>query len=125
MRNLVTRFIPDERYEAFMFRSGFALYFAVVILGSIPGARAEAGEVASGLVLHFVTYSVIAFLLATGASGSASAKALKAFFIVAAMGALDEYIQSFLPYRTAAVSDWGVDVAAALATVLWFRLRSG
>ena len=40
---------------------------------------------------------------------------------IMAMGALDELVQSFLPYRHGAVSDWAVDSAAAAVTasVLW------
>jgi VanZ family protein len=37
------------------------------------------------------------------------------------MGATDEYVQSFWSYRTAALSDWMVDVVsgAVISTVLW------
>lgn len=124
MRSLVTRFIPDELYEQCMFRAGLALYLAVIVFGSIPGARAEIGEVASGIVLHFVTYSCIAFLLASGVIGSASRKAFKAFFLVAAMGALDEAIQSFLPYRSGTLLDWYVDMSAAAFTAMLFWIAS-
>jgi VanZ family protein len=124
MRALLTRFIPDEQYESFMFRSGLLLYLAVVVLGSIPGAREEIGHVASGLVLHFTTYACIAFLLAAGAAGNATAKAVKAFFLVAAMGALDECVQATLPYRDGAVEDWIIDVSAALTVALLFRMAS-
>jgi len=122
MRILLARITSDKHLETLMFRAGLALYLAVIILGSIPGARNEVGEVASGLVLHFVTYSCIAFLLACGAAGDATAKAVKAFCIVAAMGALDECIQSLLPYRHGTVTDWMIDVSAALFTALLFRL---
>ena len=33
---------------------------------------------------------------------------------IAAMGAGDEYVQSFFPYRGASVRDWAVDVSAAI-----------
>ena len=125
MRSLLTRFIADEHVDTFLFRSGIALYLAVIILGSIPGARDEIGEVASGLVLHFATYSCIAFLLACGAAGNATAKAVKAFCIVAVMGAVDEAVQSLLPYRDGAITDWMIDISAALLTTLVFRMTSG
>ncbi len=124
MRALLTRFIPDEHYESFMFRSGLLLYLAVIVLGSVPGAREEVSHVASGLVLHFTTYACIAFLLASGAAGNATVKAVKAFFLVAAMGALDECIQSLLPYRDGAIEDWIIDISAALTAVLLFRIAS-
>jgi VanZ family protein len=125
MRALVTRFIPAELYERTMFAGGLALYLAVIVLGSIPGARAEIDDFASGILLHFATYSCLTFLLATGASGSAADKALKALFIVTTMGALDELIQSFLPYRNGALADWGIDVAAAAVTasLFWAHAR--
>ena len=124
MRKFITRFIPDLYYETFMFRSGILLYIAIIIFGSIPGARDDMGEVASGFVLHFAAYAVITWLLASGARGDATRKALKAFAIVVAMGAFDEFVQSFFPYRTAAVTDWLVDVSAALCTALLFRLSA-
>jgi VanZ family protein len=40
------------------------------------------------------------------------------------MGALDECVQSFFPYRTAAVTDWMVDFAAGgLVSILLWKLR--
>jgi VanZ family protein len=50
---------------------------------------------------------------------------VKAVLTIAAMGALDEYIQSFFPYRHGSVGDW-VDVSAAMVTAcslywLWQR----
>lgn len=124
MRALLTRFISDKQFETLMFRGGLALYLAVIILGSIPGARDEVGELASGLVLHFATYGCIALLLACGAAGNATTKAVKAFTIVAAMGALDEIIQSLLPYRDGAITDWMIDITAALFATLMFRIAS-
>lgn len=128
-----------EKYRNLRLYSAFLLYFLVLALGSIPGARQSVGEVASGLIflvlgsipgvqqdvgeissgfiLHASTYSMITFLLFTGYAGRLSHKAIQAFITVAAMGALDEYIQSFLSYRTGAVSDWMVDVTAGFLTV--------
>jgi len=124
MRALLTRFISDKQYETLMFRSGLALYLAVIILGAIPGARDEVGQFASGLVLHFTTYASIALLLACGAAGNVTTKAIKAFYIVAAMGALDEIIQSLLPYRDGAITDWMIDITAALFATMMFRIAS-
>lgn len=121
MRPLLELLIFDPRSRKLQFRAAFVLYIAVVFFGSIPGARAEIGDYAPGLVLHAVTYSIIALLLFSGANGGASIKALKSFLIVAIMGAFDEYVQSFFPYRTASVNDWLVDIGAAfiMSALLW------
>lgn len=124
MRTLVTRFIPDELYERTMFGCGLAMYLAVIVFGAIPGARAGIDELASGVVLHLLAYSCIAWLLACGAHGSVARKAIVSFLLVTAMGALDEAIQSFLPYRRGALGDWGIDVTAALLTATLFWLAS-
>ena len=43
------------------------------------------------------------------------------FVIIALMGAFDEYVQSFFPYRSATVTDWCVDMSAGLfaSAFLW------
>lgn len=41
-------------------------------------------------------------------------RALGAVIVATAMGAGDEFVQSFLPYRGASVLDWGIDIAASL-----------
>jgi VanZ family protein len=116
MRPLLALLIHDARYRKLEFRAAFVLYLAVLVFGSIPGARAGLGEFASGLVLHALTYCVIALLLFSGTNGSAWRKAFKSFMIVAAMGACDEWVQSFFAYRTASVGDWLVDISAAFIT---------
>lgn len=124
MRSLVTRFIPDEHYERTMFSCGWLIYLSVIVFGSIPGARAEFNDVASGVVLHLIVYSFIAFLLACGARGSAVRKAAVSFALVAGMGAFDEAVQSLLPYRHGAVADWGIDVIAAFLAASLYWLAS-
>ncbi len=103
------------------------LYAAIVIMGSVPGARADIGTVASGLVLHSLAYATLAFLLFTGTTGTPRARAVKAVLGVMLMGAGDELVQSFLPYRHGALSDWLVDVNAAVITsvLLWAFLPEG
>lgn len=106
-----------KKYRKVRFHGAFLLYFLILVFGSIPGARQDVGEIASGLALHATAYSIITFLLFTGYAGRPSRKAIQAFLIVAAMGALDEYVQSFFPYRTAAISDWMVDITAGFLTI--------
>ncbi|GGY64456.1 hypothetical protein GCM10007387_53550 [Pseudoduganella albidiflava] len=98
-----------------------ALFALIVIIGSIPGARADAAEVASGVVLHSCAYAVLTFLIFTGSTGTPPQRASKAVLTIAAMGFIDEAVQSFLPYRHGAFGDWMVDCSAAVITssLLW------
>jgi hypothetical protein len=90
------------------------MYLLIVTTGNIPGARADIGHLAPGPVLHSTAYAVLAALWFCGSCGSAGARACKAVCAVAVMGAADEYIQSFFPYRGADVRDWAVDIGAAI-----------
>jgi VanZ family protein len=90
------------------------MYLAIITTGNIPGARADIGQYAPGPVLHSIAYAVLAGLWFIGSRGSAVARAAKAVLAVAVMGALDEAIQSYFPYRGADVRDWMVDCAAAI-----------
>lgn len=89
------------------------LYVGILVFGNLPGWRAQAGQVASGGVLHSLAYGGLTLLMCAGWSGSALSKASKAVLTVVLMGALDEYVQSFIPYRGSSVRDWLVDSASA------------
>ncbi|MGJ7914738.1 VanZ family protein [Massilia sp. LXY-6] len=100
------------------------MYLAIVVTGNIPGARADIGQYAPGVVLHSTAYAVLACLCFLGSSGGPAARAVKAVLAVALMGAGDEFIQSFFPYRGADVRDWAVDCGSAIlmSLVLWLVL---
>ena len=111
----------DPKLRKFRLGLAIVLYLAILVLGSIPGERKAIGQFASGLVLHSLAYAGLATLWFTGSTGDGAQRALKAVFAVAVMGAGDEFVQSFFPYRGAAVADWLVDCVAAVvaATILW------
>lgn len=112
--------LSDPKYRLTLRAVALALFAAVLIAGSIPGARAEVGEYASGLVLHGLTYAFLASLWFFASTGNAAVRALKAVLAVALMGACDEFVQSFLSYRSGDIRDWLVDVSAAsiISTIL-------
>ena len=116
----------DSKYQRLRYSAAFIAYAAIVAMGAVPGARAEIGNYASGIVLHSLAYGAITVLLFTGSGGTAPARAFKSVLTVAAMGAVDELLQSFLPYRRGAVSDWVVDCNAAVlvSALLWAFLPS-
>jgi hypothetical protein len=113
--------VLDPKVRKVRLGIAIVLYLAIVIIGSIPGERHAIGAYASGPVLHSVAYSGLAALWFTGSIGDGAQRALKAVAAIAVMGACDETVQSFFPYRGAAVSDWLVDCIAAVvtATILW------
>ena len=121
MPSLIPSLLLDPVWRKTRLRAALTLYAVILLMGSVPGARAEIGNVASGLVLHSLAYGGLALLLFTGSVGSPRARAVKAVLCIMAMGAIDELIQSQLPYRHGAVSDWLVDVNAAviMSGLLW------
>ena len=111
----LTQLCFADHHARLRFRTALFLYALVILIGDIPGARADVGQYASGVVLHSFGYGVLTLILFSGIAGSMGRRALLAVLMVMAMGALDEFIQSFLPYRRGAVSDWLVDITAATA----------
>jgi VanZ family protein len=124
MHAFLTLLVLDPKLRTLRRACAILLYVAIVVTGSIPGARAQIGHYAPGVVLHSLAYAALAFLWFTGSTGNPGNRALKAVLAVAAMGACDELVQSFFPYRGAAVSDWLVDCSAAVITsaLLWALL---
>jgi len=121
-RSTLAVMLLDPRFQSFCYRSALVIYLLILVLGSIPGARHEIGEYAPGGVLHALAYSGLTVLLFIGKGTHLNKRAIGAVLMVAAMGAGDEFVQSFLPYRGAAVFDWLVDIAASLttATAMYF-----
>jgi VanZ family protein len=124
MPALFALLVLDPKLRKLRLGCALLMYAAILVMGSIPGARAEIGRYATGVVLHSIAYAILTFLLFTGSTGSARSRALKAVLGVALMGAGDELLQSLFPYRGAAVGDWLVDCTAAVITaaLLWALL---
>lgn len=114
----------DPRLNKLRHGAALVLFLAILIGGSIPGARAGIGHFAPGVVLHASAYSVLALLWFTASRGNAASRSAAALLAVAVMGAIDELVQSMFPYRGADVRDWMVDCAAAALTcaLLWLVL---
>lgn len=97
---------------------GSLFYLAILVFGSIPGWRATLGNYAPGFALHSTAYGFLAVIFYFGIFASPWGRLGFALTTVAAMGAGDEFVQSFFPFRNASVQDWAVDVAAGLVTCL-------
>lgn len=115
MQNFLHTLFLDDRLRTARFGTGIVVFVAIVLVGAIPGARANIGDYATGIVLHSLGYGTISMLLFTGMNGSLRYRFVRTLLSVAVMGAIDELIQSFLPYRRGALSDWIVDCTASLA----------
>lgn len=129
MMSLLRQLFVEPAFAAMRIRCVAILYLAILVLGSVPGARADIGQVASGGVLHSVAYGGLCLLIFGGIVSTRKRRAMLAVLAIAAMGALDETVQSFFPYRGAAIGDWLVDCAAAIVTaailyIFWPRLTS-
>jgi hypothetical protein len=126
MLSSLSLLVLDQRFRRPRFVAAILLFLLIVAIGSIPGARADIDQFAPGIVLHGVAYSFISLLLFTGCNGERGQRAAKAIVGAMLMGAMDESVQSMLPYRTAALTDWLIDVTAALLTtgLLWTLLPS-
>jgi hypothetical protein len=98
--------------------SAALIYLGIIVAGNIPGARADIGQYAPGVVLHSCAYAGLTVLCFLGSTGSPAARAVKAVLAIALMGAGDEFIQSFFPYRGADVRDWAVDCGSAILVSL-------
>ena len=118
MNAMLSQLLLHPRLRAACLGCAALMYLMIVVAGNVPGARADIGQYASGIVLHGGAYAVLACLCFLGSSGSMAARAVKAVLAVAVMGAGDEFIQSFFPYRGADVHDWAVDCIAAVLAVL-------
>ena len=115
------RLLLSPKFQKLCYFGAMALSLSIIVIGSLPGARSDIGQYASGWLLHAAAYAVLAVLVYIGSSGNESWRAIKTVLTIAAMGAADEYVQSFFPYRTGAVSDWLIDTTAGLAVsaTLW------
>jgi VanZ family protein len=120
MTTYFSTLLHSPRMRRLCLTGAVLMYLTILTAGNIPGARADIGAYAPGAVLHSIAYAVLAALWFCGSRGGAAARACKAVLAVAAMGAGDEFVQSFFPYRGADVRDWAVDVGAAIvaSTVL-------
>ena len=116
MSAVLSLLLFEPRLRAARLRLALLLYAGVLVAGSVPGARAEVGAIAPGVVLHGLTYAFLTLLWFLGSTGSGPVRAAKAVLAIALMGAGDELVQSFLPYRNGALADWMIDVAAACLT---------
>ena len=121
-RTRSARLLPPEGSP--FFRPGMAriclpmaaLFFAVLVtVGNLPGLAAEMSDAFGDKRLHLAAYAFLTTLIYFSVNRRPG---LTALLTVAALGALDEAIQSLFPYRQADLLDLLADISAAGATVI-------
>jgi hypothetical protein len=100
-------------HRPLLLASGYLGYVGILVFGNLPGWRSGIGAYAPGAVLHSGAYGFLASLFFLALGGGPAARTRFAITTCAVMGAGDEFLQSFFPYRHASVQDWAVDVLAA------------
>ena len=106
-----------------------ALVFFVlmVLLGSVPGNRQVLDEVATAKVWHFGAYGFLSIAVFFSLKYRPVPRALFTLLVIALLGAMDEAIQSFLPYRAGKFEDWTFDVLTGAICVgalyAWMKLH--
>lgn len=92
------------------------VFFAVLItVGNLPGLAADMSDAFGDKRLHLLAYAFLTGLIYLSVNRR---PALVAMLTITALGALDESIQSFFPYRQAELLDLLADILAAGATVI-------
>lgn len=89
------------------------LYLMILVLGNMRGMSEQLLPDASDKLIHAVAYGGLAALLFVGLRWPAWPRAMGIVALIAVLGAVDEYIQSFMPHRDADVMDWVADVLGA------------
>lgn len=92
-------------------------FVLMVILGAIPGEAHALSEAVHDKLLHFLAYTVLSALIYASFTGQPAARAFRTLITIASLGALDEAIQSLMPYRDANWMDWKADMMASLSIV--------
>lgn len=99
-----------------------ALFFAVLVtVGNVPGLAADMSDAFGDKRLHLAAYAFLTGLIYVSVNRR---PALVAMLAATAMGALDESIQSFFPYRQAELLDLLADILAAGATVISLHIAT-
>lgn len=98
------------------------LYWSLLFVAThMPMHVGRSVRVPSDKLVHFVSYAVLAALLAWTLSGTARLRAtwlLVLLVLVGAYGAVDELTQALVPSRTADLMDWVADVSGAACGLL-------
>lgn len=100
------------------------LWVAIILVGtSWPRIKLGPDGLALDKIAHFSAYAILAALcLRATREPHRLANIVWTVLGVSALGAVDEWHQSFIPGRSMSVADWVADTAGAIVGVLLVRL---
>ena len=107
--------IPLPRWRQWLPPLALILYGLILILGNIRGMGEQLLPDASDKHLHALAYGGLAALLFVGLRAPVVYRTLGIIALIAALGAVDECIQTLMPHRQADPMDWAADVLGSTA----------
>ena len=78
MYTVISTLFIEPALQKFRLRCALALYVLILVLGSVPGARQDIGEYASGGFLHATANAGLTLLLFCGRNGTRMQRGVKA-----------------------------------------------
>jgi VanZ family protein len=97
--------------------AAFVFFLLMVVIGAIPGEAQALSDAVGDKLLHLCAYSFLTCALFCGMPSSNDNRAWATVLLVGLLGGVDEAIQSFMPYRSASMTDWIFDMLAGGLTL--------
>jgi VanZ family protein len=114
----ILRKVPKVLTPRLSLLIGGAFFLLMVAIGAIPGEATELSAKIPDKLLHFTAYSFLTCCIYRSLSCGLLSRAVRTVMIVGVLGALDENIQRFMPYRSCDLKDWIFDLLAAFFSVV-------
>lgn len=114
-----------ERGRPLMVPLALLVYGLILVLGNVRGLGQTLAPDTSDKTLHLLAYGGLSALLYLGLRLPPLRRSAIILGVIALLGAVDETVQAFVPYRDADLRDWLADLAgAALVCALLSLLRA-
>lgn len=115
-RNMLKKHFPFITAKRCLL-AAFLFFSAMVAIGSLPGEAMALSARIDDKLMHFLAYSFLSGLIFVGLHGSLFGRAMRALLLIGLLGAMDEALQSLMPYRDANLIDWAFDMLAAITSI--------
>ena len=114
-----------ERGRPLLVPLALLAYGLILVLGNVRGLGQTLAPDTSDKTLHLLAYGGLSALLYLGLRLPPLRRSAIILGVIALLGAVDETVQAFIPYRDSDLRDWLADLAgAALVCALLSLLRA-